>query len=677
MAFPRRSTRPLPLTADPCLEPFRETLRRRREAVDAMERKLTGGKMTLADFASGHEYFGLHADRSGWVFREWAPHADRITLVGDFSGWRKLAEFRLSRLPHGVWELRLPEDTLRHGMHYAMQVEWPGGEGLRLPAYVRTVEQDRETGLFSAVVWHPEKPYRFRNAPPPRPEAPLIYESHIGMAQEEPRVGTFGEYREKILPRIAAAGYNTVQLMAIMNHPYYGSFGYHVSNFFAIASRFGTPEEFKALVDAAHGLGLRVIIDLVHSHAVRNEAEGIARIDGSRSTYFHEGERGEHRAWDSLCFDYGKPEVLHFLLSNCRFYLDEYRVDGFRFDGVTSMMYFHHGLGKSFTSYGDYFGPEVDPDALTYLALANRVIHTVRPDATTVAEDVSGMPGLAAAAEEGGIGFDYRMAMGVTDLWFKLFDLPDENWNMFTLYHELTNRRQDERSISYVECHDQAIVGGQTAIFRLAGATMYDAMHVGSANPAVDRAVALHKLARLSTAAAAGNGYLNFMGNEFGHPEWVDFPRSGNGWSFDHARRQWSLAEEPALRYRFLRDFDRAMLEIVSGAGFYDARCQTVRIDDEKKILIFERNDLLFCFNFHPTGSFPDYRFEVPGGSYGTLLDSDDPRFGGFGLRTPDQVYWTIPERSGEMLSLYLPSRTALVLRHNRIRKQDHPGRSK
>ena len=248
---------------------------------------------------------------------------------------------------------------------------------------------------------------------------------------------------------------------------------------------------------------------------------------------------------------------------------------------------------------------------------------------------------------------------------------------MFTLYHELTNRRQDERSISYVECHDQAIVGGQTAIFRLAGAAMYDAMHVGSANPAVDRAVALHKLARLSTAAAAGNGYLNFMGNEFGHPEWVDFPRSGNGWSFDHARRQWSLAEEPALRYRFLRDFDRAMLEIVSGAGFYDARCQTVRIDDEKKILIFERNDLLFCFNFHPTGSFPDYRFEVPGGSYGTLLDSDDPRFGGFGLRTPDQVYWTIPERSGEMLSLYLPSRTALVLRHNRIRKQDHPGRSK
>ncbi len=665
MAFSRLSNRPLPLAADPCLEPYRGALERRRAAVDAAERRLTGGTMTLADFASGHEYFGLHSDGPGWVFREWAPHARRITLIGEFSGWRTSARFRLAKLPRGVWELRLPAEVLCEGMRYAMLVEWPGGEGVRLPAYVRTVEQDGKTGIFSAVVRRPAEPYVFRHAPPP-PEAPLIYESHVGMAQEEPRVGTFDEYRETVLPRIAASGYNVVQLMAVMNHPYYGSFGYHVSNFFAIASRFGTPEAFKALVDAAHGLGLRVIIDLVHSHAVRNEAEGIARIDGCRSTYFHEGERGEHRAWDSLCFDYGKPEVLHFLLSNCRFYLDEYRVDGFRFDGVTSMMYFHHGLGRNFTGYGDYFGPEVDEDALTYLALANRVIHQVRPDAVTVAEDVSGMPGLAADAAEGGAGFDYRLAMGVTDLWFRLFDLPDEDWNMFTLYHELTNRRRDERSIGYVECHDQAIVGGQSAIFRLAGAAMYDAMHVDSSNPAVDRAVALHKMARLVTAASAGHGYLNFMGNEFGHPEWVDFPREGNGWSYDHARRQWSLAENPQLRYRFLRDFDRAMLEVVSGEGFYEARCQAVRIDDEKKILIFERNDLLFCFNFHPSGSFADYRFEAPGGRYGTVLDSDDSRFGGFGLRTAGQEYRTRPETAGEMLSLYLPSRTALVLRHLR-----------
>ncbi|PWM82202.1 MAG: 1,4-alpha-glucan-branching enzyme, partial [Lentisphaerae bacterium] len=571
---------------------------------------------------------------------------------------------RLNRLEHGVWELRLPAETVRHGMHYLLFMEWPGGSGDRIPAYARCVDQDKETGLFAATVWRPEQPYVFRHASPPAPAAPLIYESHVGMAQEEPKVGSFDEYREKILPKIAASGYNTIQLMAVMGHPYYGSFGYHVANFFAIASRFGTPDEFKALVDAAHGCGLRVIIDLVHSHAVKNEVEGLAKFDGTRYAYFHEGSRGEHSGWDSLCFNYAKPEVLHFLLSNCRFYLDEYRIDGFRFDGVTSMMYLHHGLGKTFTGYDDYFGGDVDEDALTYLALANRVIHEVRPDALTVAEDVSGMPGLAAPASGGGIGFDCRMAMGVTDMWFKLFDLPDQDWNMFYLFHELTNRRRDERSISYVESHDQAIVGGKTAIFRLADAAMYDAMHAGSQNLAVDRAIALHKMTRLATAAAAGHGYLNFMGNEFGHPEWIDFPREGNGWSLQHARRQWSLADEPGLRYHFLRDFDRAMLEMLNrNPEFFRRRVQTVRIDDCGKVLIFERDDCYFCFNFHPENSYFDYGFEVLPGEFETVLDSDAPEFGGFSRRAPEQRYWSRQGQSGAFITLYLPSRTALVLK--------------
>lgn len=664
MKFLPLGNEPVPLNSDPWLAPFREKLRERSRRAVATVKRLTGGKSTLAEFASGHEYFGLHFRDGEWVFREWAPNAVRITLFGDFSDWRKLPEYRLNRLEHGVWELRLPAETVRHGMHYLLFVEWPGGSGDRIPAYARCVDQDKETGLFAATVWRPEQPYVFRHASPPAPAAPLIYESHVGMAQEEPKVGSFDEYREKILPKIAASGYNTIQLMAVMGHPYYGSFGYHVANFFAIASRFGTPDQFKALVDAAHGCGLRVIIDLVHSHAVKNEVEGLAKFDGTRYAYFHEGSRGEHSGWDSLCFNYAKPEVLHFLLSNCRFYLDEYRIDGFRFDGVTSMMYLHHGLGKTFTGYDDYFGGDVDEDALTYLALANRVIHEVRPDALTVAEDVSGMPGLAAPASGGGIGFDCRMAMGVTDMWFKLFDLPDQDWNMFYLFHELTNRRRDERSISYVESHDQAIVGGKTAIFRLADAAMYDAMHAGSQNLAVDRAIALHKMIRLATAAAAGHGYLNFMGNEFGHPEWIDFPREGNGWSLQHARRQWSLADEPGLRYHFLRDFDRAMLEMLNrNPEFFRRRVQTVRIDDCGKVLIFERDDCYFCFNFHPENSYFDYGFEVLPGEFETVLDSDAPEFGGFSRRAPEQRYWSRQGQSGAFITLYLPSRTALVLK--------------
>ena len=664
MKFLPLGNEPVPLNSDPWLAPFREKLRERSRRAVATVKRLTGGKSTLAEFASGHEYFGLHFRDGEWVFRECAPNAVRITLFGDFSDWRKLPEYRLNRLEHGVWELRLPAETVRHGMHYLLFMEWPGGSGDRIPAYARCVDQDKETGLFAATVWRPEQPYVFRHASPPTPAAPLIYESHVGMAQEEPKVGSFDEYREKILPKIAASGYNTIQLMAVMGHPYYGSFGYHVANFFAIASRFGTPDQFKALVDAAHGCGLRVIIDLVHSHAVKNEVEGLAKFDGTRYAYFHEGSRGEHSGWDSLCFNYAKPEVLHFLLSNCRFYLDEYRVDGFRFDGVTSMMYLHHGLGKTFTGYDDYFGGDVDEDALTYLALANRVIHEVRPDALTVAEDVSGMPGLAAPASGGGIGFDCRMAMGVTDMWFKLFDLPDQDWNMFYLFHELTNRRRDERSISYVESHDQAIVGGKTAIFRLADAAMYDAMHAGSQNLAVDRAIALHKMIRLATAAAAGHGYLNFMGNEFGHPEWIDFPREGNGWSLQHARRQWSLADEPGLRYHFLRDFDRAMLEVLNrNPEFFRRRVQTVRIDDCGKVLIFERDDCYFCFNFHPENSYFDYGFEVLPGEFETVLDSDAPEFGGFSRRAPEQRYWSRQGQSGAFITLYLPSRTALVLK--------------
>ena len=658
--YTRRPNLPEPLGGDPWLAPYLAELAARQRRVEAMESRLTSGPArTLADFASAHEFFGLHRTADGWVFREWAPAATGIVLIGDFSDWKPERRFRLRKIGNGAWELRLAPEVLRPGMHYLIQVSWPGGGGNRVPVYARIVDQDERTKLFSAVV-PPEGGYRFIHPSPARPEAPLIYEAHIGMAQEEPKVGTFNEFRARILPRIAASGYNTLQLMAIMGHPYYGSFGYHVANFFAVSSRFGTPDEFKELVDEAHRLGLRVIIDLIHSHAVKNEVEGPARIDGTRYAYFHDGERGLHSGWDSLCFDYGKIEVLHFLLSNCRYWLDEFHLDGFRFDGVTSMLYLHHGLNRVFSGYDDYFSEAVDNDAVTYLSLANRLIHTLRPDAVTIAEDVSGMPGLAAAD---GIGFDYRLAMGVSDMWFKLFDLPDESWNMFYLYGELINRRRDERSISYVECHDQAIVGGKTAMFTLADAAMYDAMDIYSDNPAIDRAMALHKMIRLATAATAGNGYLNFMGNEFGHPEWIDFPREGNHWSLWHARRQWSLAEAPGLRYRFLNQFDRAMIELAGRPGFYLAVPQTVRVDNEKKVLIFERAGYWFCFNFHPTVSCVDYEFEVPEGSFETVLDSDSPDFGGFSLRRPDQHYFSRRLKSGSVISCYLPCRTALVLR--------------
>ncbi|MBR7130790.1 MAG: alpha amylase C-terminal domain-containing protein [Lentisphaeria bacterium] len=663
MKLESRHNTPVALEQDPFLHPFLPELRARKSYADKLAAKLTCGKgENLADHAREYEFFGLHFCRNKWIFREYAPHALQVILTGDFCNWQIDDRYSLRAIGNGCWEGIFPEESFRHGMHYKMLVRFPGGEGLRIPAFADYVVQNEADKQFSAVVWHPEKPYKFRYPSPPA-VPPVIYEAHVGMAQEAPQIGTYREFTRKILPEIARKGYNTVQLMGIMEHPYYGSFGYHVANFFAVSSRFGTPDEFKELVDTAHKLNLRVIIDLVHSHSVRNVAEGLAEIDGCRTTYFHAGERGEHPAWDSLCFNYADERVLRFLLSNCRYFLEKYNVDGYRFDGVTSMLYTHHGLNHCFTGYEEYFNCNVDQDAVAYLTLANRVIHAVNPDALTIAEDVSGMPGLASKA---GIGFDYRLAMGVTDMWFKMLDIPDENWNMFQLYGELINRRRDEKSISYVECHDQAIVGGKSSFFRMTDAEIYYNMHRNSGNNVIDRAMALHKLFRLSTAAAAGHGYLNFMGNEFGHPEWIDLPREGNNWSMDHARRQWSLEKDPALRFGQLSAFDREITGLIGEKGFFDRPVQTVRIDEQGKVIAFERDSYWFFFNFHPVNSYSDYELEVQRGTYMTVLDSDDAGFGGFGRREKGQRYFSMERSFGEVISLYLPCRTALVLRREK-----------
>ena len=626
--------------------------------------------MSLTEFACGHEYFGLHFQKGEWVFREWAPNATAIYLIGDMSKWQESREFELKKInENGDWEIRLPADKLKHGDLYRLLIHWVGGKGDRIPSYARRVVQDPITLIFNAQVWSPPESYYWKEPNFKRPkEPPIIYEAHIGMAQEEEKIGSFREFTQKVLPRVIDEGYNALQLMAIQEHPYYGSFGYQVSSFFASSSRYGTPEDLKLLIDTAHAQGLSVFMDLIHSHSVSNEVEGLSRFDGTLFQYFHGGLRGKHKAWDSRLFDYHKPQVLHFLLSNCRYWLDEFHFDGFRFDGVTSMLYLEHGLKRVFTSYNDYFDNSVDEDALTYLALVNRVIHDVRPDSITIAEDVSGMPGLAVPQSEGGFGFDYRFAMGVPDYWIRLIkDYKDEDWPIGHLWFELTNRRSDEKTISYAESHDQALVGDQTLIFRLIGEDMYHHMSIADNNAKVARGMALHKMIRLITLTTAGNGYLNFMGNEFGHPDWIDFPREGNQWSFKHARRQWHLADDPSLKYHLLARFDHDMIALVKTTHLLETPVlQLLHEDSAKKIIAFKRNDRIFAFNFNPNESFTDYRFNAPPGKYHMILDSDAPKYGGQGRLNPHQEYFTIVNdtegKRQNMLSLYLPTRSALVL---------------
>lgn len=654
------------IALDPLLAHYESALVRRVEKTAAMEARLTESTADLLEFASGHEYFGLHFRDGAWVLREWAPNATSVHLKGPFSNWETLPNYAFSRKEHGVWELWLAAEALAHGDPYRLEVAWPGGQGDRLPAWVRRVVRDPQAESFNAEVWRPDEPYVWHNPRPARSGGPLlVYETHVGMAQEEPKVGTYAEFEREVLPRIRDAGYGALQIMALAEHPYYASFGYQVSSFFACSSRFGTPDELKSLVDRAHELGLLVLMDLVHSHAVRNEVEGISRQDGTKSLYFHEGARGEHSRWQSRCFDYGKPEVLHFLLSNCRFWLDEYRVDGFRFDGVTSMLYLDHGLDRTFTSYDDYFGADVDEDAVVYLSLANRLVHELNPDAITIAEDVSGFPGLARPVSEGGVGFDYRFAMGVADHWIELTkDSVDEHWSMGKLWYELTNRRRSEATISYAESHDQALVGDQTLIFRLLGPRMYDRMSASVEDLVVERGIALHKLIKLVTLGTAGDGYLTFMGNEFGHPEWIDFPREGNGWSYAYARRQWKLAEDESLRYRHLGAFDRDLVTLAKTHGVPDGKdAFLLHLDEDAKVLAWLRGRLVFVACFHPDRSLPDYRIPAPPGAFRIALDTDRSEYGGFDRRDPHQHHHALPDPiARHFLSLYLPARTAMVL---------------
>lgn len=664
---------------DPWLEPFKGAIEGRHNDVINKERELTQACGSLTEFANAHEYFGLHrTQRGGWVFREWAPGATAITLVGDFSNWKPMKKFELRRLPgsDGVWETRLRPSDIHHGQHYKMIVEWPGGRGERIPAYARRVVQDENTKLFSAQVWSPEHPYEWKIEkfePDTRPL--MIYECHIGMAQQREGVGTYREFRENVLPRIAADGYNAIQIMAIQEHPYYGSFGYHVSSFFAASSRFGTPEELKELIDAAHERGIAVIMDIVHSHAVKNEVEGLGRLDGTYNQYFYGDGRREHPAWDSLCFDYGKNEVLHFLLSNCKYWLEEFRFDGFRFDGVTSMLYYNHGLGQAFGSYDDYYNGGQDTNAITYLTLANLLIHQVNPRAITIAEEMSGMPGLAIPFKDGGIGFDYRMAMGIPDYWIRLLkEKRDEDWHPTSIFWELTNRRADEKTVSYVESHDQALVGDKTVIFRLIDKEMYWHMMVGDNDMTVARGMALHKMLRLVTAATINGGYLNFMGNEWGHPEWIDFPREGNGWSYKYARRQWELVDRDDLKYKYLNAFDNAMVELIGGTYNFQA-LPVVKLweKDDDQVLAFRRGNLVFVFNFSPSRSFTDYGVLTEPGEYNVVLSSDSPRFGGYGNIDESVAHFTVPDPLYSplglgWLKLYLPARSAQVLKLRRRR---------
>lgn len=653
---------------DPWLAPYEADVLQRRKRCRDRQEEITQKYGSVEAYADAYNYFGINFNKKSktWTYREWAPAATQLSLVGEFNNWDRSAHL-LTKIDGGIWEISLPEDTLKHGNLVKVHIQAANGSHDRMPAYIKRAVQDTETYDFSGQVWEPAKKFTWtdKKFTVDRSKAPLIYECHTGMAQEKEGVGTWKEFEDLVLPRIHKLGYNTIQMMAIQEHPYYGSFGYHVSNLFAPSSRFGTPEDLKSLINKAHELGIAVIMDIVHSHAVKNFAEGLNQLDGSEDHYFHPGGRGEHDGWDSKLFNYGKEEVQRFLLSNVAYWLKEFHFDGFRFDGVTSMLYFHHGEHVSFDHYDKYFKDGVEWDAITYLQLANELIHEIRPDAISIAEDMSGMPGCCISVEDGGVGFDYRLAMGVPDYWIKILKHKrDEEWQVNEMWQTLNNRRYKEANIAYAESHDQALVGDKTLAFWLMDKEMYWHMRVEDQHPVIDRGIALHKVIRLFTASLGGEGYLNFIGNEFGHPEWIDFPREGNDWSYKYSRRQWSLVDNPDLKYKYLNNFEAAMLGLLNSGKVLNAEpAKLLNMDETNQVVIFERNNLIFVFNFSPHASIPDYKFYLPNaGKYQVILNSDNKQFGGFERIDESLTYHSAKDDHGTpQLSIYSPNRTALV----------------
>ena len=652
---------------DPYLEPYEKFIRARLAKHAAVRRKLLPGGGRLREFANGYLYYGIHRTQTGWVYREWAPNARSLHLIGDFNNWNRISH-PLKKLENGAWEITMPGmKALSHGQRVLVEVEDCNGvKRDRIPLCIQRIARPEGAERFVGEIWEPEKPFAWTDSDysPVRATPLMIYEAHIGMATERGAVGTYAEFTRDVLPRIKRAGYNAIQLMGIMEHPYYASFGYQVTNFFAASSWFGTPDDLKTLVNTAHSMGIAVLLDLVHSHASGNYDEGIAEFDGTATQFFREGQEGFHEAWGSRVFDYGNPNVLHFLLSNIKYWMMEYHFDGFRFDGVTSMLYFDHGIGHAFTSYEDYYGPNTDMDAAIYLMLANELTHSIKHNAITIAEDVSGMPGLCLPVREGGFGFGYRLNMGVPDFWIEMLERRDEDWDLGRMWHELTTRRPHEPVVGYSESHDQALVGDKTLIFRLADAAMYTDMDKATHTAVIDRAMALIKMIRLVTVSLACEGYLNFMGNEFGHPEWIDFPREGNGWSYKYARRQWSLRDNGFLKYEWIANFDEAMLKLFAGRRLYEPEStRFLWIDEEKKILCFRKAGLLFAFNFHPTDSRQDTFLPAPAGTkWRTFFSTDQAEFGGENRIDEKYVYTSEQEGDSAGFRVYLPCRTALVL---------------
>ncbi|XP_058788144.1 1,4-alpha-glucan-branching enzyme 3, chloroplastic/amyloplastic [Vicia villosa] len=560
-----------------------------------------------------------------------------------------------------------------HGSKYRVYFNTTNGPLERVPAWATYVQPELDGRQAYAIHWEPppEDVYKWKNQSPKVPKSLRIYEAHIGISGSEPKISSFNDFTDKTLPYIKEAGYNAIQLIGVVEHKDYFTVGYRVTNFYATSSRYGTPDDFKRLVDEAHGLGLLVFMEIVHSYAAADEMVGLSLFDGSNDCYFHSGKRGQHKFWGTRMFKYGDVDVLHFLLSNLNWWIEEYQIDGFQFHSLSSMIYTHNGFASFTGDLEEYSNQYVDKDALLYLIMANEILHVLHPNIITIAEDATYYPGLCEPTSQGGLGFDYYVNLSAPEMWSTFLEtVPDHEWSMTKIVNTLVSKKENaNKMLLYAENHNQSISGRRSLAEVLFGEIDEHSEHY---KESLLRGSSLHKMIRLITLTIGGRAYMNFMGNEFGHPKRVEFPTSSNDYSYSLANRQWDLLEKDGV-HRDLFTFDKDMMRLdknerVLSRGFPSFH----HVNDSSKVISYVRGPLLFIFNFHPTDSYDSYTVGVEeAGEYQLILNTDEIKYAGQGILRENQYFQrTISKRVDghrNCIEVQLPSRTAQVYKLNRI----------
>jgi 1,4-alpha-glucan branching enzyme len=574
------------------------------------------------------EKLGAHRIRVGSTtgvhFAVWAPNATRVSVIGDFNGWDGRVHPMRLLTPSGIWELFVPD--LPDGEKYKFEIRTreghlleksdPFGVAFEIPPQTASVVRDISRYTWGDAAWMESRASNREWL-----ERPMsVYEVHLGSWARVPEEGErylrYSELVEKLVPYVQEMGFTHVEFLPVMEHPFSGSWGYQVLGFFAPTSRYGSPEEFKALVDAFHRAGIGVILDWVPGHFPKDE-HGLARFDGTALFEHADPRQGEHQDWGTLIFNYGRNEVRNFLLSNALFWLEEYHVDGLRVDAVASMLYLDYSRTEGNWIPNRYGGRE-NLEAIEFLQRLNTLTHGQYPGTITAAEESTAFPGVSRPVHLGGLGFTYKWNMGwMHDMLAYLEqDAVYRRWS-----HELVTfsmlYAHSENFILPLS-HDEVVHGKRALLDKMPGD-------------------AWQKYATLRTLLGFMYGHpgkkLLFMGGEFG--QWRE-------WNHDRSL-DWHLLEDPA--HKALQDYVRtlnahlrtqpALYELdVDPAGFRWIDCH----DHENSVVSFVRTArqsddfVVWVFNFTPVPR-GDYRLGMPApGYYAELLNSDSALFGGGNL---------------------------------------------